>query len=225
MGRKRARRAPGSRSGKRAPGRPVGTGGQRERLLDAAQTAFSSVGYAGSSLRSIALAAHVTPALAHYYFADKAGLLEIVITERVAPLVQGLVAAVQAAGDDSVGAAFAFLHRYTVMGTEHPWLPRLVVREVLNEQGVLRETFVSRFAGTLGETLKELVRRGQRSGAFRRDVDPALAVMSLISLCVFPFVAAPLVEGVLGIRIRPGNAPALAKHHLGMFMHGLGGKP
>ena len=66
-------------------------GDQRDALLDAAKLTFARFGFQGASLRSIAADAHVTPALASYYFNDKAGLLAAVIDQRVAPLVQALL--------------------------------------------------------------------------------------------------------------------------------------
>ena len=57
-----------------------GPRGQRgiaeEQILRAARTSFATNGYAGTSLRSVAQAADVDPALVHYYFHDKRGLLE-----------------------------------------------------------------------------------------------------------------------------------------------------
>ena len=57
-----------------------GPRGQRgvveEQILRAARALFATNGYAGTSLRSVAQAADVDPALVHYYFHDKRGLLE-----------------------------------------------------------------------------------------------------------------------------------------------------
>jgi TetR/AcrR family transcriptional regulator len=75
----------------RSPGRPAGeTTLQRERLLDTALAAFSHQGIATSSLRGIASAAGVTPALVNYYFGNKEKLLAAVVEERLIPLLMGL---------------------------------------------------------------------------------------------------------------------------------------
>jgi AcrR family transcriptional regulator len=47
-----------------------------ERIVRTARASFASKGYAGTSLRSVAVAAGVDPALLHYYFHNKRGLLE-----------------------------------------------------------------------------------------------------------------------------------------------------
>ncbi|MEV0466110.1 TetR family transcriptional regulator [Nocardia tengchongensis] len=59
-------RANGTRSGRRP-----GNSGTREAILDAARFRFSEVGFDKASIRSIATAASVDPALVHHYFGTK----------------------------------------------------------------------------------------------------------------------------------------------------------
>lgn len=217
-----SRKATSAPARKRAPGRPAAGGADpRDALLDAAKLAFARRGFAGASLREIALEAGVTPALANYYFGDKAGLLGAVIEDRVAPLAASLGAGIAAAGDDPIAALRAFVSGYTAMAARNRWLPQLVVREVFNEDGVLRETFVTRFAGGMSAAVLRAVIDGQRSGALRRDLAPQHVVLTLISLCVFPFIATPLVNGALGIGVDEASAAALAAHHLVVFLQGM----
>lgn len=214
--------APKARLKPRRPGRPSSEAGdQRAAILDAARFVFAHDGYAGASLRGIAQMAHVSPALPAYYFTDKTGLLTAVLEERVAPLVQSLSVAVQAAAPAPVAMLEAFVHAYTRTAACNPWLPQLVVREVLSDQGVLREIFAQRFARGMTAMLTDLVRRGQAAGDLRKDLDPAHVVMSLISLSVFPFIARPLVSGALGIEVGEARADALARHHLSLLFSGI----
>jgi AcrR family transcriptional regulator len=52
-------------------GRRRGSPATRAVILEAARAAFAAAGYAGASLREIARAAGVDPALVHYYFPSK----------------------------------------------------------------------------------------------------------------------------------------------------------
>ncbi|MEU1431990.1 TetR family transcriptional regulator [Nocardia sp. NPDC005746] len=56
----------GTRSGRRP-----GNSGTREAILDAARVRFAEVGFDKASIRSIATAAAVDPALVHHYFGTK----------------------------------------------------------------------------------------------------------------------------------------------------------
>jgi AcrR family transcriptional regulator len=55
-------------------GRRPGRSGTREAILEAARGAFAQVGYDRATIRDIAGAAGVDPALVHHYFSDKQGL-------------------------------------------------------------------------------------------------------------------------------------------------------
>lgn len=66
----------------KGPGRPEGPSGVRAEILDAAEILFSNLGYAGTTLREVADAAHVTQALISYYFGSKYGLFEEVFLRR-----------------------------------------------------------------------------------------------------------------------------------------------
>lgn len=58
----------------------------KDKILDAAERAFSENGYTGVSLRSIIGEAGVNLAAVHYHFGSKEGLLKAVILRRVGPV-------------------------------------------------------------------------------------------------------------------------------------------
>ena len=99
---------------------------------------------------------------------------------------------------------------YTLMAARNPWLPQLILREVLTDGGVLRETFIGRFGGGLGGVLGGVLKQAQAEGALRRDLAVEHLAMSLISLCVFPFIATPLVAQLKEMEpgIKAGDASA-----------------
>jgi AcrR family transcriptional regulator len=64
-------------------GRPAGaTENQKDSILDAAEVDFSHRGYAGTTLREVALSCGVTQALITYYFGTKQQLFEEVFLRR-----------------------------------------------------------------------------------------------------------------------------------------------
>ena len=58
-------------AGRRGPGRRPGGADTRAQVLAAARTEFATRGYDGASVRGIARAADVDPALVHHYFGSK----------------------------------------------------------------------------------------------------------------------------------------------------------
>lgn len=70
------RRQPAGRRAGRAvrTGRRAGDSGTREAILQAAREQFSERGYEGATIRAIAAAAAVDPALVHHFYGTKEGL-------------------------------------------------------------------------------------------------------------------------------------------------------
>src|SRR3546814_19733409 len=70
---------------------------------------FVRQGIAATSLRAIASEAGVTPALLHYYFGDKAQLVDALVEERMLPAFAAVRGRVAAAGDEIAAPVAAFV--------------------------------------------------------------------------------------------------------------------
>jgi len=68
-----------------ARGRRVGDSGTREAIADAARAQFASHGYHGATIRAIAAAAGVDPALVHHYYGTKESLFAAAMRLPVVP--------------------------------------------------------------------------------------------------------------------------------------------
>jgi hypothetical protein len=86
-------------------------------------------------------------------------------------------------------------------------MPRLMVREVLSEGGSLRGHMQAQFSAVISPKVLMLIMSAQRRGEIRTDLNPALIGLSLISLAVFPFAAAPLWREVAKMLVQ--GAPDL----------------
>ena len=177
----------------RAPGRPVGKpADQRERLLDDALACFVRQGISATSLRAIASEAGVTPALLHYYYGDKAQLVEALVEERMLPAFAVVRGRVAAAGDDVADTVAAFVCGVTETMKAHPWWPQLWVREVLCEGGALRDLLVTRIAPEITRTIAARFAAAQARGEMNADLDPRLLMTSLVGLTLLPAAGAPI---------------------------------
>ncbi len=181
----------------RRRGRPIADNEPdlRSRLLDAAERLFAQQGYAATSVRAVADAAEVNPALVHYYFGDKHGLLEAVLEQALEPMVEALQA-LMSRPDASAVDVLSLLHR---LGSDHPNLPLLLVREALLPGGAARETFETRFAPRLGGRLPALVSQAKTAGRMEETTDPEALTALILSMGVFPFIAAGLMKRVIGL--------------------------
>lgn len=203
----------------RTPGRPSGEAQQRERLLDAACQRFAQQGIQASSLRGIAEAAQVTPALIHYYFGNKPKLTQAVIDERLMPEFEQLARSLEQAGQTPQEQVRTLVTELASIVAKHPWLPQLWVREVLSEGGALRSLLTQRIAPLLPLRLAERFTAAQQRGELHSGIDPRLLVVSLIGATMLPYAAAPLWRGIFA------NAEIadqkMVEHTLALFAHGL----
>jgi len=204
----------------RRPGRPQGgDAAVRGALLSHARELFLKHGFGDVSTRRIAAAAGTTPAMIHYYFGDKFGLYRAMLDEAVQPLLaelRRLEAAPVPAPPDLEG----LMTLYMRMLATNPWLPSLIVHEVLGEGGRMRDQFIEHFAGRLAPALVAILGRERERGTLRADLDPRLAAISALSLCIFPFVSLPVTSRVLGLSVEGEDFERLARHTTRLFREG-----
>jgi TetR/AcrR family transcriptional regulator len=215
-----ARRARAIR-GRGRPGGAAHTDAVRLELLRAARELFARRDFKSVSVRDIAGAARVNPAMVHYHFGDKLGLYRAMLEETLGPVLQRLqemlAGPVPRSADASVRQVFTSI--MTMMAHE-PWVPRLVVREVLAEDGAFRSVFIREFASRGAGRLPSLIRAEVARGRMRADLDATLGALSLISLALFPFFALPITREVFGIRMTDRFVARLVEHTARLYEEG-----
>jgi AcrR family transcriptional regulator len=109
-----ARRRTGAKTASTRTGRRTGDSGTREAILAAARAQFADYGYDGATIRAIAAAAVVDPALVHHFYGTKERLfaaamrLPIVPSEVIgAAMAEGAHGPDESPGEHLVRAALA----------------------------------------------------------------------------------------------------------------------
>jgi AcrR family transcriptional regulator len=141
-------------TGKRGPGRRPGSADTRGQVLDAARTEFADKGYDGATVRGIARAAGVDPALVHHYFGSKEKVFVAAMALPVDPAAA--LPGVLAGDPDGLGERFArmFLGMWSDPAFREPMLA-LLRSATTGEKGamMLREfvgtALLGRFAASL----------------------------------------------------------------------------
>ena len=204
---------------RKTKGRPTGPMATdiRQAILDSAETLFALKGYAATSLRTIADEVGVNPAMVHYYFGSKHALLQHVLERTLEPLA-ATIAEMKAADDAPVAEVVRLLLRSF---SEHPSLPALVAREVMLPGGVMQNHFLEYLAPRLGGSVPELLVKEQSGGRMKRDLDPRISALIILSLCAFPFVARGLAEPALGISYDEAGLIKLEQHISSLLNEGF----
>lgn len=209
----------------RLPGRPASDNEAdiRAALLDAAEKLFLKHGFERVSARQIAAAAGTTPAMIHYYFGNKLGLFRVMLDAAIAPLRERLFGLLmQKDGPLDIPSLITAQMR---MVATHSWIPVFILNEVLVEQGRFRATFIRDVASRQLPLVIELLERGRVSGVFRKDLNPKLAALSLLSLCMFPFITKPVSSAALGLKYEGEELEQLIEHTARLFLRGIANDP
>lgn len=169
------------------------------RILQAAENEFFEKGYAGARTASIAEAAGVTHAMLHYYFRTKDKLFERIVSEKISMLADILLSAIGDANlpleeriRQGIGRHFDFI-------SANRDLPRFIVNEVLSRPEQI-DTMKGNIQNIVNELLDNLQQEIDEYAAkgFCRQVDARMLLIDIVSLNVFPFMAAPIVYGAIG---------------------------
>jgi len=190
---------------KRAHPRPSASDGETEkRILDAARAVFIRRGTAGARMQEIAAEAGVNQALLHYYFRSKERLSGAVFQQMASRLFPALIQTL--GGDDSVeekvGAVIAL---YLDNLSRNPFLPGYLLSELHHHPERLPQFLaaatgthpakeLARAFGKLGDQIEQSVRAGRM-----RPISVEQFVANIVSLCVFPFAARPMLAMVFGM--------------------------
>lgn len=168
-------------------------------ILKAAEQEFMLKGFDGAKTTSIAHAAGVTHAMLHYYFRTKEQLFERILTEKAQLMGDTVLAAFGQPGlpllerlKDGVTCHFDFI-------AANPQLPRFIVNEVFSrpERYKLMSDKISKIAGRLVDSLQKELDELHAKGVVE-CIDARILMMDIISLNVFPFIATPIIEPILG---------------------------
>ena len=204
----------------RKPGRPPAgeaDQGAREALISAASELFSAHGTDGVSVRQIAEAAGVSAAMIHYYFKDKRGLMRAVLERGLDRILEIVTAVVEGAESPVTNR---FIDQYIRALDAEPSLPQLMIREVLSRNSPYQDAIRRRFVEKAAALLPPRLAADMAGGRLRSDLDPRLTMISLIGMCVFPFLAAPLIRPVLGLDTDRAFVEALVSHTTRLFNEG-----
>jgi TetR/AcrR family transcriptional regulator len=168
----------------------------RDKIKAASVEEFVDRGFDGARMQAIADRAGANKAMIYYYFQSKEGLFEVIIRETFGELFANLSNLRPERVTDLESLIREVVHLYTMFLTDHPYLPKIMVRELHAGHSVVRKTMAEMFAelkaGRYADLL-HLVDAGVKTGQIR-DVDPLQTIWNIVALNLFFFVARPALE-------------------------------
>ncbi len=166
----------------------------RERILDAAERAFSEQGLAGARVAAIAAEADVNKAMLYYYYGSKDGLYKAVV-ERVADAVVAM--AEQALGRPDLPPEerlVAFVEGYRDLLASRPKVLRIVIHELMFGGELLLPLVMARASRVL-PAFWQCVQQGQAQGSVNPALDFRVTLPALIAPYVLFNAASAFLDG------------------------------
>lgn len=168
-----------------------------EKILDAARKLFVQQGFAATTTRDIAKEAGINLALVNYYYGSKQNLFKTIMVEHMKGFMKGLSVGIN---DPSRGLEekFAFMaDSYISMLLVQPDVPLFLLRSLREEPDVL-----FRDVG-IGPILTDSLLMKEIDAALKAQgtslISPLQIFINLMGLCVFPFIARPILQMASGI--------------------------
>lgn len=165
------------------------------RIFEAALAEFARKGRDGARMQSIADRAGINKAMLHYYFRNKDRLYAQVFQYVFHRFGRAFIDAVELEAERSFDAALAtFVDRYIDFVSANLDVLRLMVNEFLAGGEVIRaemQALIAAGAAPPQRLLVLIVRAIERGEV--RAVDPRHLMVTVISACLFPFIAFPMI--------------------------------
>ena len=162
-----------------------------EKILSAAKKVFVANGMMGARMQDIADEAGINKALLHYYFRNKEQLFDVIFmsaARQLFPKIRQIF--------ESDAPLFEIIEKfcadYIDIISENPYLPLFVFNEIhRNPAG-----FIKKINTDMGFPKPELflkkVEMAMENGTIKK-ISPIQLLLNLLSMCIFPFVAKPLI--------------------------------
>lgn len=169
-----------------------------EKILEAAKKVFIRKGMDGTRMQEIADEAGINKSLLHYYFRSKNKLFEEVFKGSIGaffPKVANMMLAESISLSDKIKF---FVNEYIDMLSENPFLPSFILSELNRDPDALLQLFNDHVNHSDYKDMhtfsQKLMGNNPQDFGF---ADVRHLIVNMLGLCVFPFMAKPLLIGVL----------------------------
>ncbi|MFA5403515.1 MAG: TetR/AcrR family transcriptional regulator [Ignavibacteria bacterium] len=167
-----------------------------KRILDAARKVFHIKGFTGARMQEIADEAKINKAMLNYYYRSKDKLFEAVFKEAAQDFFPKVFQLVNSDLPFFEKIEF-FVENYLTFLQNNMCIPGFIINELAQNPQRLKEFFVEAHIKTPVKFLNEINEAIVRKEII--SIDPRTLVLNILSLCIFPIVAKPIIETVFNL--------------------------
>ncbi len=174
-----------------------------QKIIEAAKTVFIKKGMDGARMQEIADEAGINKALLHYYFRSKQKLFEAIFSNLFQQIFPNILTLMDQAKTIQKRIS-EFLEHYLDILLKNPYLPAFVIKEINRDPQYFVALF--RSLGIQPRFIFAAFEQEMDAGKIVR-MDPRELMINLLSLCLFPLAAMPLMQ----LMMFENNSPAYAQ--------------
>lgn len=164
-----------------------------QKVLEAARVVFIKKGMEGARMQEIADQAGINKALLHYYFRSKEKLFERVFLEALGKTLPS-IGNIMLSDKPFWEKVEYFVDSYLTLIQENPFIPNFIVQEVNRDPQnlirLMRQNNID-FTRIFSVISRDIAK------ANLKPISPEHFIINLIGMCVFPFVAAPMLKAII----------------------------
>ncbi|MBU0727943.1 TetR/AcrR family transcriptional regulator [Patescibacteria group bacterium] len=162
-------------------------------ILETARVVFVEKGFDGARMQEMADKAGINKALLHYYYRSKEKLFEAVFKESIRKIVPRIFE-IMSSSAPLAKKIEGFVGSYIDLLTENPHIPSFVLHELYRNPDRIGNTLL--MSGIDPRGLKNRLTEQMRNENCA-EIEPQQLIVNIIALCIFPFVARPILQTVL----------------------------
>jgi TetR/AcrR family transcriptional regulator len=174
------------------------------KILEAARSVFIRRGTSGARMQEIAAEAGVNQALLHYYFRSKDQLSAAVFAQMASRIFPALlqVLSSDASLDGKIEQIITIYHENL---RKNPFLPGYVISEMQHHPERIQMVLGKIGGGDPRQAIAPVFLRlneqisAEVAAGRMRPITAREFVVNLVSLCIFPFAARPMLSMMLGL--------------------------
>lgn len=168
-----------------------------EKILEAAKRVFVRRGFDGTRMQEIADEAGINKALLHYYYRSKEKLFFVIFDELLGKLT-GTINDLLNSSDDIYELIDKFVDFYTEFLKQNPHMPIFIMNEIYQNPERMKERLSK--SGSFPKPMQLLSKfNKQIENGEIKSINPIYFILNMISMCIFPFMARPLIQTVFQV--------------------------
>lgn len=168
-----------------------------EKIFEVAKNNFLKRGFEGTRMQEIADEAGINKSLLHYYYRSKEKLFNIIFDDMLTQFTDKIKSLLLST-DNIFELIDYFVDYYTDFLKKNPAMPIFLINEIYQNPERMKQRISEKGLFPKPDLIFEKFRHQIEIGEIK-EINPIYFVFNMLSMCVFPFIARPMIQTIFDI--------------------------